>query len=129
MKDFYDLAVIARRTALDGKILSEAIAATFARRGTPLPAERPLALTREFGQDSAKLRQWQAFLNKSRVEAPALPHVVTLLGLLLWPPSEAARDGGAFDLVWAYEDEDVRQWKAPMPGQARPGPQGINPPP
>ncbi len=43
MKDFYDLAVIARRTALDGKTLSEAIAATFARRGTPLPAERPLA--------------------------------------------------------------------------------------
>jgi hypothetical protein len=40
MKDFYDLAVIARRTALDNATLAAAIAATFARRQTPLPTER-----------------------------------------------------------------------------------------
>ena len=45
MKDFFDLAVIARRTELDGATLAAAIAATFARRQTALPNERPLALT------------------------------------------------------------------------------------
>jgi hypothetical protein len=37
MKDFFDLAVIARRTALDGATLAAAIAATFTRRQTALP--------------------------------------------------------------------------------------------
>jgi len=100
---------------LDGKTLAAAIAATFARRSTPLPTQRPLALTREFGLDTAKLLQWQAFLSKSRIEAPALPDVVALLGLLLWPPTEAARDGSAFDLAWAYKDDDLSQWQALMP--------------
>lgn len=37
MKDFFDLAVIARRTQMDGATLAAAIAATFARRETALP--------------------------------------------------------------------------------------------
>ena len=60
MKDFFDLAEIARRTELDGATLAAAIAATFARRQTNLPTERPLALTKQFSEDAAKLRQWQA---------------------------------------------------------------------
>jgi hypothetical protein len=72
MKDFFDLAVIARRTELDGATLATAIAATFARRQTALPTERPLALTQQFSEDAAKLRQWQAFLNKNRIEAASL---------------------------------------------------------
>lgn len=45
MKDFFDLAVIARRTELDVATLAAAITATFARRQTASPTERPLALT------------------------------------------------------------------------------------
>lgn len=90
MKDFYDLAVIARRTELDGATLATAIAATFSRRQTPLPTEHPLALTRQFGEDPAKLKQWQAFLNKNRVAAGSLVETLALLNLLLWPPTEAA---------------------------------------
>jgi Nucleotidyl transferase AbiEii toxin, Type IV TA system len=41
MKDFFDIAVIAQRTHLEGAILASAIGATFARRGTPLPSEPP----------------------------------------------------------------------------------------
>jgi hypothetical protein len=37
MKDFYDVAVIAMRTTLDGALVARAIVATFNRRGTPLP--------------------------------------------------------------------------------------------
>lgn len=90
MKDFYDLAVIARRTELDGAILTAAIAATFSRRQTPLPTEHPLALTSQFSEDSAKLRQWRAFLNKNRIAAGTLAETVALLNLLLWPRTQAA---------------------------------------
>lgn len=90
MKDFYDLAVIARRTQLEGATLAAAIAATFARRQTVLPTERPLALTSRFSEDAAKLRQWQAFLSKNRIEAASLGDTVALLDALLWRPTAAA---------------------------------------
>jgi hypothetical protein len=56
MKDFFDLAVTARRTELNDTKLAEAIAATFARRQTVLPTERPIALTTEFSADISKQR-------------------------------------------------------------------------
>jgi hypothetical protein len=90
MKDFYDLAVIARRTGLDGSTLAAAIAATFARRQTALPTERPLALTKQFSENDVLQRQWQAFLNKNRITAGSLADTVALLNLLLWPPTEVA---------------------------------------
>ena len=107
MKDFYDLAVIARRTALDGATLAAAIAATFARRNTALPTERPLALTCQFSEDAAKVRQWQAFLNKNRVNASTLADTVALLDLLLWPPTERAATGRGASATWKPE---AGQW-------------------
>jgi hypothetical protein len=73
MKDFFDIAVIAQRTDLNGATLARAIAATFVRRGTALPTEPPVALTEGFGNDDAKQRQWRAFLNKGRITADSLP--------------------------------------------------------
>jgi len=99
MKDFFDLAVIARRTELDGATLAAAIAATFARRQTALPTERPLALTQQFSEDAAKLRQWQAFLNKNRIEAASLGDTVALLDDLLWPPTQVAA-GSQVTATW-----------------------------
>jgi Nucleotidyl transferase AbiEii toxin, Type IV TA system len=107
MKDFYDLAVIAQRTELDGATLAAAIAATFARRQTPLPTERPLALTSQFSEDPAKLRQWQAFLNKNRITAGSLAETVARLNLLLWPPTEVAAANGEATTTWHPESE---QW-------------------
>lgn len=99
MKDFYDLAVIARRTDLDGKTLAEAIAATFVRRNSPLPVVRPLALTDQFSKDAGKQRQWQAFLKKNRIEGASLEVTVELLERLLWQPTEVA-SGKGIPLVW-----------------------------
>jgi hypothetical protein len=90
MKDFFDLRVIAQRTPLHGAILAAAIAATFDRRQTPLPDQLPFALSEDFSQDIGKLRQWQAFLNKNRLEASSLADTVTLLRLLLWPATQVA---------------------------------------
>ena len=100
MKDFFDLAVIARRTELDGATLAAAIAATFARRQTALPTERPLALTQQFSEDAAKLRQWQAFLNKNRIEAASLRDTVALLDDLLWPPTQVVAAGSQVTATW-----------------------------
>lgn len=103
MKDFFDLAVIARRTELDGATLAAAIAATFAHRQTALPTERPLALTRQFSEDAAKLRQWQAFLNKNRIEAASLGDTIALLDDLLWPPTQVAAAGSQATAIWRPE--------------------------
>ncbi|MEJ8845662.1 nucleotidyl transferase AbiEii/AbiGii toxin family protein [Variovorax rhizosphaerae] len=90
LKDFYDLAVIARRTELDLATLTDAIAATFARRATTLPATKPLALTSAFSDDPIKQRQWQAFINKNRLASDSLGDIVDLLSQLLWLPTERA---------------------------------------
>jgi hypothetical protein len=45
----------------EGERLARAIAATFARRNTAIPTDRPDALTRAFAEDPAKKRQWAAF--------------------------------------------------------------------
>lgn len=103
MKDFFDLAVIARRTELDGATLAAAIAATFARRRTALPMERPLALTRQFSEDDAKLSQWQAFLNKNRIVADGLGDTVALLDDLRWPPTQVAAAGSQATATWRPE--------------------------
>lgn len=103
MKDFFDLAVIARRTELEGATLATAIAATFARRQTALPTERPLALNRQFSEDAAKLRQWQAFLNKNRIAAASLGDTVALLDDLLWPPTQVAAANSQATAIWRPE--------------------------
>ena len=103
MKDFFDLAVIARRTQLEGATLAAAIAATFARRHTAMPAERPLALTGRFSNDPAKARQWQAFLSRNRIEAASLGNTVALLDELLWPPTQVAAAGSQATAIWRPE--------------------------
>lgn len=105
MKDFYDLAVIAQRTTLDGATLAAAIAATFARRQTTLPTERPLALTSQFSEDPGKLRQWQAFLNKNRITASSLADTVMLLDLLLWPANIVAAKQNQATAIWNPESK------------------------
>ena len=103
MKDFFDLAVIARRTELDGAVLAAAIVATFARRQTALPTDRPLALTKQFSEDTAKQRQWQAFLNKNRIEAASLGDTVALLDDLLWPPTQGTTAASQATATWRPE--------------------------
>ncbi len=62
MKDFYDIWILSRSFAFEDDRLARAIAATFARRGTAIPAELPDGLTPAFAQDDQKQRQWKAFV-------------------------------------------------------------------
>jgi len=76
MKDYFDLRALAGEGNVDAALLADAIAATFMRRNTPIPPDLAVGLSDEFAQDVAKRAQWKAFLNKSRLTAPALDKVV-----------------------------------------------------
>lgn len=101
MKDFFDLWAIANTFAFEGPVLSEAIAATFARRETPLPTEPPLALTPAFAD--AKQAQWTAFLKRTEISlAPEpFPEIQAQIATLVMPPALSIAKGEAFDVRWA----------------------------
>lgn len=91
MKDYFDLHALAHERQLDRSTLVRAIAATFQRRGTPIPAELPLGLSADFANDRTKLAQWQAFLTKNRLRAPTLAEVVREVRELVEAPLREAR--------------------------------------
>jgi hypothetical protein len=58
MKDFYDIHFLFIHYAFDGDILRQAIAATFAVRGTVLPTGEIYTLSAEYSRDPARQRLW-----------------------------------------------------------------------
>lgn len=102
MRDFFDIHALASARTFEGPRLARALRSTFARRRTPIPVELPVALTPRFASDEGKRLQWEAFLAKNRIAAPAagLDSIVNVLASFLGPPLEAAREGGAFDATW-----------------------------
>jgi predicted nucleotidyltransferase component of viral defense system len=96
MKDYFDLLALARENAMEPDILAQAIAATFARRHTALPEGTPIGLTDRFAADTDKQKQWQAFIKRNRLDAPALGDVVAELASFSHTPlarAAAIRDG------------------------------------
>ncbi len=85
VKDYCDLSVLLEREDLDPAILAKAIAATFTRRGTALPAELPIGLTDEFANDASRQALWTAFLRKNELTAVPLRDVVSALRIKLQP--------------------------------------------
>jgi hypothetical protein len=102
MKDFFDVAVLARDFPFSGPLLRDAINATFQRRRTVIPTELPYALTESFANDSAKLTQWKAFVSRSDLEGKVgeLKQIVDELVRFLAPPMIAAAKGDEFGEVW-----------------------------
>jgi Domain of unknown function (DUF1814). len=91
LKDYFDLWLLLGEDTLDASQLARAIAATFARRGTALPAAWPVGLTDLFATDTGKQRQWQAFLRKNKLDAPDLEDVIMELRTALAQPMDMAR--------------------------------------
>jgi predicted nucleotidyltransferase component of viral defense system len=91
MKDFYDIWILAQSYDFDGDRLARAILATFARRTTEVPAERPDALTPAFAEDKTKQQQWAAFLADIAVTPGTLAEVIEDLAAFLMPQAEEAR--------------------------------------
>jgi predicted nucleotidyltransferase component of viral defense system len=92
MKDFHDIWVLKRSFAFKSDVLAAAVAATFARRKTEIPAGRPDALSRAFAEDPLKQRQWEAFLQDVAIKPPgSLADVLDELADFLMPVAAQAR--------------------------------------
>ncbi len=85
LKDYLDLWVLLDREALNADTLARAIAATFIRRGMPVPAVLPIGLTDEFATDSSRQAMWHAFLKKNEITSTPLSDVVAKLRATLEP--------------------------------------------
>ena len=65
LKDYYDLALLARLYPFDGERLQSSIMATFRHRGTSIEAG-PIGLTEAYSTDPARAVQWRAFVRRNR---------------------------------------------------------------
>lgn len=101
LKDFYDVWFLARAFDFEGTTLSEAVRATFARRGTELPA-KPLPLGAAFGQDAVRQSQWRAFLHRTGVaDAPETSAgVMATLAAFLGPIADTVAAQRPFADTW-----------------------------
>lgn len=79
MKDYLDLSVLLERETLEIDLLSQALKATFDRRGMSIPAELPIGLTDEFAHDPSRQALWQAFIRKNELALDPLPAIVDRL--------------------------------------------------
>jgi predicted nucleotidyltransferase component of viral defense system len=102
MKDFYDLWMMSRHLAFDGALLAKAIAATFARRQTPLPTETPVGLSRDFAMDANAIKRWGFFRTRNVLGEPpgSLDSVVAELNTFLMPAIALAREPGSSPMMW-----------------------------
>jgi len=102
VKDFYDVWILAQGSAFDGAVLGRAIAATFARRETALPASRPVALTAEFAGRPDVQTRWSAFLRRNRLEVGehTFPMMIMDLADFLMPVLATLSGGTGFDQIW-----------------------------
>lgn len=85
MKDYYDLWAIPRAVDIAAGDLDAAIRATFARRGTAIPQDRPPGLSPEMSSDEAKQRQWRAYAASLELENLSLDPIIDAIWDLVGP--------------------------------------------
>lgn len=101
MKDFYDVAVLARDFDFGGALLARAIRATFERRKTPLPTITPVALTPAFTEDSTKKTQWSGFVRKAGIrDAGTLAETIADVRAFVEAPLATAANGTPAPGTW-----------------------------
>lgn len=102
MKDFYDLRILSQKFEFNGNSLTQAIKATFARRGTNIPNDPPIAFTEEFCMNPDKQVQWQAFLRNSKLDDTqiTIPEAIHDIQKFLMLPLKAAATGELFQMSW-----------------------------
>jgi Nucleotidyl transferase AbiEii toxin, Type IV TA system len=91
LKDFYDIWILARTYDFNDDRLAQAIAATFTRRKTEIPAERPDGLTSAFASDPTKQQQWLAFVEEVAVNPGTLAQTVEDVAAFLMPHAATAK--------------------------------------
>jgi predicted nucleotidyltransferase component of viral defense system len=92
LKDFYDIWILIQIYDFKDDRLAQAIAATFARRKTEIPTERPDGLTSAFASDPTKQQQWTAFVEEVAVNPGSLADAIEALASFLLPHAGQARN-------------------------------------
>lgn len=102
MKDFFDLWTISRLFQFEGQVLRQAIQATFDQRQTEITLVEPTGLTIGFAEDPQKIRQWQAFVNRSKLEVNnmGLSEIIIQLRVFLLPVWKSTLENKSFYFVW-----------------------------
>lgn len=85
MKDYFDLWAIPRALEIAPDDLDAAIRATFERRGTAIPADRPPGLSDAMIGDDAKRTQWRAYAASLDLKELAFEEVVEAAWALVGP--------------------------------------------
>lgn len=85
MKDFYDLWAIPKSMPVDEQALDTAIAATFERRATPIPNERPSGLSAAMAEDATAQQRWRAYMESLELPVPDFAEVLDDIWALLAP--------------------------------------------
>ena len=85
MKDYFDLWAIPRSIDMSPTALDRAIAATFSRRGTEIPVDRPPGLSSAFAADETRRAQWRAYARATGIESVELAEVIDAAWALVEP--------------------------------------------
>ncbi len=103
IKDFFDVAYLARSFEFDRETLVEAVRRTFDRRKTPFPREAPVGLTPMYWENPSRPAQLRAFARRAGISASADPgtDIAPLLAAFLLPVLEDARGGGSRVGTWS----------------------------
>jgi predicted nucleotidyltransferase component of viral defense system len=92
MKDFYDLWAIPKAVPIDEAELDAAIAATFNRRTTPVPSDRPVGLSETMAQDTDAGRRWRAYIDSLELPVLDFAEVLDDIWALLAPSCSRLND-------------------------------------
>lgn len=101
MKDFFDIWLLSSQFPFEQHNLSEALKATFQRRGTML-GEMPPVLGPDFAQVEDKQKQWNAFLRKNNLTyAPKqFSDVAAAIAVFMGPVLNALLTMNVENRVW-----------------------------
>ena len=102
IKDFFDLHHLASRFPFDRVTLAEAVRRTFERRRTPIPEEKPIALTREYWDNPSRPAQVRAFARRAGIAVPEgfADECARMLDAFLSPLLEDLRSGRGSPGSW-----------------------------
>lgn len=85
MKDYYDLWALPQAMPITADDLDAAIRATFERRRTDIPRERPPGLSSALVDDETKQRQWSGYVASIELEGLPLAEVVEAIWAFVGP--------------------------------------------
>ena len=93
MKDYYDLYAVPRAVNTTEVELEAAISATFGRRQTGIPIDKPPGLADMFTGDPAKQKQWAAYSESTDISGLSLADVAADIWERLEPICSRRREG------------------------------------